>query len=46
MNSSMMTATSGEPRICTAAAWLRPSRATAITIAAMVSGTPATEVMR
>ena len=25
MNSSMMMATSGEPRICTTAAWLRPS---------------------
>ena len=46
MNSSMMMAISGEPRICTTAAWLRPSSATTITTSAMVSGMPATEVMR
>ena len=42
----MMTATSGEPRICTAAAWLRPSSAMTMTINAMVSGMPATDVTR
>ena len=43
MNSSMMIATSGEPRICTTAAWLRPSSAMTMTMTAMVSGTLATD---
>ena len=46
MNSSMMMATSGEPRICTTAAWLRPSSAMTMTSSAMVSGMPATDVTR
>ena len=46
MNSSITTATNGEPRICTTAAWLRPSSPTTMTTNAMVSGTPATAVSR
>src|SRR5215470_3990275 len=46
MNSSMVMATSGEPRICTAAAWLRPSSESAIVMTAAVSGTSATDVSR
>ena len=46
MNSSITIATSGEPRICTTAAWLRPSSDIRITMNAMVSGTFAIAVSR
>ena len=46
MNSSITMATNGEPRICTTAAWLRPSSPTTMTTNAMVSGTLATAVRR
>ena len=42
----MMMATSGEPRICATAAWLRPSSVIMMMIAAMVSGMLATAVRR
>src|SRR5262245_871357 len=46
MNSSIITAMRGDPRICTTAAWLRPSSATTMRTKAMVSGTLATAVRR
>ena len=46
MNSSTMIETIGKARICTTAAWLRPSSAVMISSKAMVSGMPATEVTR
>ena len=46
MNSSMMMATGGEPRICAAAAWLRPNSNSTIRMNAMASGTLATAVSR
>src|SRR5262245_46308004 len=46
MNSSITMATSGDPRIWTAAAWLRPTSAITMMTPAIVSGTPATAVTR
>jgi hypothetical protein len=46
MNSSMVMATKVEPRICTTAAWLRPSKPRMTSTTRMVSGTLATEVIR
>ena len=46
MNSSRMIATSGEPRICAAPAWLRPSSIITTTMTGTIKSTMATAVIR
>src|SRR5712692_11551141 len=46
MNRIMVSATSGEPRICTVKAWLRPTTITTTMMNPTVRGMPATAVTR